>query len=38
MPDGKPADAPWHLMGYEWRRKPGHGHAPKPMMVTTEDA
>jgi hypothetical protein len=34
MPDGKPAAAPWHLMTYEFRVKPGEGVAPKPMGVT----
>ena len=38
MPDGKPAPAPWHLMTYEFRMKPGKGTAPKPMMAVTEDA
>jgi hydroxyquinol 1,2-dioxygenase len=39
MPDGKPAAAPWHLMTYEFRLKPGGGMAPKPMAATaTEDA
>jgi len=38
MPDGKPASAPWHLMTYEFRVKPGQGVAPKPMMAATEDA
>jgi len=38
MPDGKLADAPWHLMTYEFRMKPGEGVAPKPMMAATEDA
>jgi len=39
MPDGKPAAAPWHLMTYEFRMKPGDGAAPKPMMAkATEDA
>jgi hypothetical protein len=39
MPDGKPAAAPWHLMTYEFRMKPGSGGAPKPMMArATEDA
>ena len=28
MPDGKPADTPWHLMTYEFRMKPGEGTAP----------
>ena len=31
MPDGKPAPAPWHLMTYEFRMKPGQGAAPKPL-------
>ena len=34
MPDGKPATAPWYLMSYQFRLKPGHGAAPKPMMAT----
>lgn len=39
MPDGKAASAPWHLMTYEFRMKPGEGSAPKPMMAkATEDA
>jgi hypothetical protein len=38
MPDGKPAAAPWHLMTYDFRMKPGQGMAPKPMMAATEDA
>jgi hydroxyquinol 1,2-dioxygenase len=38
MPDGKPAAAPWHLMRYDFRMKPGKGTAPKPMMAATEDA
>ena len=39
MPDGKPAEAPWHLMTYEFRMKPGVGQAPKPMASKTrEDA
>jgi hydroxyquinol 1,2-dioxygenase len=37
-PDGKPVAAPWHLMTYEFRMKPGEGAAPKPMMAVTEDA
>jgi hydroxyquinol 1,2-dioxygenase len=36
MPDGKPVDAPWHLMSYEFRIKPGQGRAPKPIMAVTE--
>jgi hydroxyquinol 1,2-dioxygenase len=39
MPDGKPADGPWHLMTYDFRMKPGQGNAPKPMMAKAhEDA
>jgi protocatechuate 3,4-dioxygenase beta subunit len=39
MPDGKPASAPWHLMTYEFRMKPGQGAAPKPLAAkATEDA
>jgi hypothetical protein len=38
MPDGKPAEAPWHLMSYDFRMKPGQGKAPKPMMAATEGA
>jgi len=39
MPDGKQAAAPWHLMTYEFRIKPGAGEAPKPMASkATEDA
>jgi hydroxyquinol 1,2-dioxygenase len=38
MPDGKPAPAPWHLMTYEFRLKPGQGAAPKPMLPATADA
>ncbi|HKU08660.1 MAG TPA: dioxygenase [Bradyrhizobium sp.] len=39
MPDGKPAPAPWHLMTYEFRMKPGGGAAPKPLAAkATEDA
>ena len=37
LPDGRPAEAPWHLMTYEFRLKPGQGVAPKP-MAATEDA
>ena len=37
MPDGKPAVAPWHLMTYDFRMKPGDGAAPKPMMAETTD-
>src|SRR3954447_4021822 len=37
MPDGKPAAAPWHLMTYEFRMKPGDGSAPKPMGVKAKE-
>jgi hydroxyquinol 1,2-dioxygenase len=39
MPDGKRADAPWSLMTYEFRVKPGGGAAPAPLGTkVTEDA
>ena len=38
MPDGKPASAPWHLMTYEFRMKPGAGAAPKPLGVKATEA
>jgi hydroxyquinol 1,2-dioxygenase len=39
MPDGKPAEVPWHLMTYEFHMKPGQGAAPKPMAAkATEHA
>ncbi len=37
MPDGKPADVPWHLMTYEFRMKPGGGAAPKPMAAKAQE-
>ena len=37
MPDGKPAEVPWHLMTYEFRMKPGGGAAPKPMAAKAQD-
>lgn len=37
MPDGKAAAAPWHLMTYDFRLKPGAGVAPQPMMPASED-
>ena len=37
MPDGKPASAPWHLMTYEFRMKPGGGAAPKPMTAKAKE-
>ena len=38
MPDGKPAKAPWHLMTYEFRMKPGAGVAPQPLGVKSGEA
>lgn len=38
MPDGKPASAPWHLMAYEFRMKPGAGAAPKPLLGHSAEA
>lgn len=38
MPDGKTASAPWHLMTYDFRMKPGSGAAPQPMMPAKENA
>ena len=38
MPDGKQATAPWHLMTYEFRMKPGAGAAPKPLGVKATEA
>ena len=38
-PDGKPIGAPWHLMTYEFRMKPGEGTAPAPLGTkVAEDA
>ncbi|CAN5318381.1 intradiol ring-cleavage dioxygenase [soil metagenome] len=37
MPDGTPVSGPWHLMTYNFRMKPGQGHAPQPMMPETEE-
>jgi protocatechuate 3,4-dioxygenase beta subunit len=37
MPDGQPAAAPWHLMTYEFRMKPGAGEAPKPMASKAKE-
>jgi protocatechuate 3,4-dioxygenase beta subunit len=31
MPDGTKANAPWHLMTYEFHVKPGSGIAPRPL-------
>src|SRR6476620_2036381 len=36
-PDRKPAAAPWHLMTYEFRMKPGDGAAPKAMMAKVNE-
>lgn len=38
MPDGKPASAPWHLMTYDFRMKPGVGTAPKPLLAGSAEA
>ena len=38
MPDGKPAEAPWHLMTYEFHMKPGAGEAPKPLGTKVTEA
>jgi hydroxyquinol 1,2-dioxygenase len=38
MPDGQPADGPWHLMTYNFRMKPGGGAVPQPMMPDTANA
>jgi protocatechuate 3,4-dioxygenase beta subunit len=38
MPDGKPAETPWHLMTYDFRLKPGQGAAPKPIEAAAENA
>jgi len=37
MPDGKPAEAPWHLISYEFKVKPGAGEAPKPMASKAKE-
>jgi hydroxyquinol 1,2-dioxygenase len=37
MPDGKPAEVPWHLMTYEFHMKPGEGAAPKPMAAKAQE-
>ena len=37
MPDGKAADAPWHLMTYEFHMKPGAGMAPTPLGVKVKE-
>src|ERR1700754_5016879 len=37
MPDGKPAEVPWHLMTYEFHMKPGQGAAPKPLMAAEKE-
>jgi protocatechuate 3,4-dioxygenase beta subunit len=37
MPDGKAAAAPWHLMTYDFRMKPGGGAAPRPMAARTAE-
>jgi len=37
MPDGTAVPAPWHLMTYEFRLKPGGGIAPKPLGVKVQE-
>src|SRR4029079_6009305 len=37
LPNGKAAVAPWHLMTYEFRGKPGAGDAPKPMASKAKE-
>jgi hydroxyquinol 1,2-dioxygenase len=37
MPDGRRVPAPWHLMAYEFRLKPGIGAAPIPMMAVAAE-
>ena len=37
MPDGTKATAPWHLMTYEFRLRPGGGLVPKPLGVRPEE-
>jgi hydroxyquinol 1,2-dioxygenase len=32
MPDGKPANGPWHVMTYDFHMNPGSGAVPKPLM------
>jgi protocatechuate 3,4-dioxygenase beta subunit len=32
MPDGKPANGPWHVMTYHFQMNPGSGAVPKPLM------
>jgi len=38
MPDGQPANGPWHLMTYNFRMKPGEGTVPQPMMPERAEA
>lgn len=38
MPDGIPATAPWHLLTYNFRLKPGEGTAPKPTLPQAASA
>ena len=36
MPDGKPANGPWHVMSYDFHMNPGRGRAPKPLDAAAE--
>jgi hydroxyquinol 1,2-dioxygenase len=36
MPDGKPANGPWHVMTYHFQMNPGSGAVPKPLMSAAE--
>jgi hydroxyquinol 1,2-dioxygenase len=36
MPDGKPANGPWHVMTYDFQMNPGSGAVPKPLMPAAE--
>ena len=36
-PTARQAAAPWHLMTYDFRMKPGGGAAPKPMAARTSE-
>jgi len=34
MPDGSSPSGPWYAMSYEFRLRPGTGHAPQPLMAS----
>ena len=36
MPDGKPANGPWHVMTYDFKMNPGRGAVPRPLMPAAE--